>query len=654
MKIFSQNIVIYMGNANQSQQNLNTQNFSISTNNRKNSLKEPVSFEQNEIFNKIINISDELLSEYNSNFLNSDFCSKLAFIFEKKLSHFNIKLLKSIYNDINKKNINREILITTQYLPSNEEKFTDLSGFFAEILKENFWKNNISINPQSVSNNSNIKNIASSIKFQPRYIDIGHVNKLLKSINERYNLANSTTNNNNNNNNNQKGGVNNNENGNENQEESEEQEEEQEQEESEEESEDQEDQEEESEDQEQEESEEHEQEDQEPNTKPLTNNEIIRQKELKERLQQQGKYQQGKYPQGNRQQGKYPQENRQQGKYPQGNRSQPQNQRYNPSIEQIKNTTNEAILRGIIPNPNKKTNEEKEANRLIKLFTVPRNYEKPEVLCKKDKCKLTKKQLCQAISENFIVRNNIIVAILTTIPYKNDKGEYEGGICYQKFQNLTNCEVCLPYDFNSLDYNNMADVYRKIFDKAENLSDEECKKNQGFFLKLNDKQKTILATKAKTSTEEDIRYNKKLKNNKNFMILSEKLKQSYFEGLSSLIIILEEIHKNPIVNNKTLNFISNKTKTIIDNMYNLCHYYYVFAIIALINSDIKEDKKSSNGINKLSNSIKQAINTKSVGLNISNNNKSKIGKQNMPSNNKSKIVQQNISSSNNRTKIVQQ
>ena len=200
----------------------------------------------------------------------------------------------------------------------------------------------------------------------------------------------------------------------------------------------------------------------------------------------------------------------------------------------------------------------------------------------------------------------------------------------------------------------MADVYRKIFDKAENLSDEECKKNQGFFLKLNDKQKTILATKAKTSTEEDIRYNKKLKNNKNFMILSEKLKQSYFEGLSSLIIILEEIHKNPIVNNKTLNFISNKTKTIIDNMYNLCHYYYVFAIIALINSDIKEDKKSSNGINKLSNSIKQAINTKSVGLNISNNNKSKIGKQNMPSNNKSKIVQQNISSSNNRTKIVQQ
>ena len=646
-----------MGNANQIQQNPNTQNFV--TNNKKNSFKEPVDFDQNEVFNKIINISDELLSEYNSNFLNSDFCSKLAFIFEKKLSHFNIKLLKSIYNDINKKNIDRGIVMTTQYLPNNEEKFTDLSGFFGEILKENFWKNNISINPQSVNNNSNIKNIASSIKFQPRYIDIGHVNKLLKSINEKYNLVNNKSNSNNNNNNNNQhiGGVrnnkkdgarnNNNENGETNNEENnEENNENQTQEEN--------NQPYQQEEPEEQEELEEEQQDQPGNNKPLSNNEIKRQQQLKERLRQQQQQQQQKQKQQYQQQNQqkqqyqqqkqqYQQQNQQKQQY-QPQQYQQQNQQkqqyQQPSIEEINNRTNEAILRGVIPNQNKKTNEEN-TNKIIKLYTVPRSYEKPEVICKKDKCKLTKKQLCQAISENFIVRNNIIAAILTTIPYKNEKGQYEGGICYTKFQNLNNCEVCLPYDFNSLDYNNMTEVYRKIFDKADNLNDEECKKNQGFFLKLSDKQKTILATKAKTSTEEDIRYNKKLKNNRNFMILSEKLKQSYFEGLTSLIIILEEIQKNPIVNNKTLNFVSNKTKTIIDNMYNLCHYYYVFAIIALINSDIKEDKISSNRNNKLSNSINKAISTKSLGLNISNNNKKKIAQLNVKNNNsRTKVVQQ--------------
>ena len=36
--------------------------------------------------------------------------------------------------------------------------------------------------------------------------------------------------------------------------------------------------------------------------------------------------------------------------------------------------------------------------------------------------------------------------------------------------------------------------------------------------------------------------------------------------------------------------ISEETKKCIDNMYNLCHYYYIYAIIALINADLKEDE----------------------------------------------------------------
>ena len=46
-----------------------------------------------------------------------------------------------------------------------------------------------------------------------------------------------------------------------------------------------------------------------------------------------------------------------------------------------------------------------------------------------------------------------------------------------------------------------------------------------------------------------------------------------------------------IITNKTLNELSIQTKNIIDNMYNLCHYYYVYAIIALINIDLSNENK---------------------------------------------------------------
>ena len=66
-----------------------------------------------------------------------------------------------------------------------------------------------------------------------------------------------------------------------------------------------------------------------------------------------------------------------------------------------------------------------------------------------------------------------------------------------------------------------------------------------------------------------------------------KLKDTYFNNLNLLLEILEKLRVEPIINNATLNAIAEQTKRIIDTMYNLCHYFYVFAIIALINSDVK-------------------------------------------------------------------
>jgi hypothetical protein len=71
--------------------------------------------------------------------------------------------------------------------------------------------------------------------------------------------------------------------------------------------------------------------------------------------------------------------------------------------------------------------------------------------------------------------HQVKILSFTKLYYKN---------VYQKFKNLEYCQVCLPYDFHSLDYNNMREVYSKIISKADYLNEADCQKNQGFFLKL--------------------------------------------------------------------------------------------------------------------------------------------------------------------------
>jgi hypothetical protein len=201
--------------------------------------------------------------------------------------------------------------------------------------------------------------------------------------------------------------------------------------------------------------------------------------------------------------------------------------------------------------------------------------------------------LCQVIIENFIVRNNIIAAILTTIPHKIDKNTYEGGICYQKFLNLDKCKVCIPenYDilFNSKSINiNMKKILKDIILKADYLDKKKCEENNGKFLELSDKKIITLVKKSqKYQTSEEVLYPKS-KYNAFYLACQKKLKTNYFDNLNHLITILNKIRETPIISNNELNIISEETKKTIDNMYSLCHYYYVYAIIALLNSDLNE------------------------------------------------------------------
>ena len=242
----------------------------------------------------------------------------------------------------------------------------------------------------------------------------------------------------------------------------------------------------------------------------------------------------------------------------------------------------------------------KTINKLIK-YSIPKNFQIKSLCKNKVNCDLTKKELCESISENLIIKNNIIAAILTTIPYKNKNGEYEGGVCYKKFLNLYLCKVCLPDNFRTLISNENINIKKMIPDilKMVNYLDKDsCKKNDGFFYELTNYQREILSKKIKDISSKEFKENPNIKYNIYFEQFTAKLKNTYFENLNYLIDILELLKTKLIFSNKILNEISNKTKKIIDDIYNMCNYYYIYGIISLIKLDIKEnEEKKPNKIN---------------------------------------------------------
>ena len=87
------------------------------------------------------------------------------------------------------------------------------------------------------------------------------------------------------------------------------------------------------------------------------------------------------------------------------------------------------------------------------------------------------------------------------------------------------------------------------------------------------------------------------------------LKAVYFDNLDDLLKILELLNSEKMISNKELNEISAKVKNIIDKMYNLSHYYYVMAILALINID--KDGEMVQITKETQNLLKTRVNNKS-------------------------------------------
>jgi hypothetical protein len=272
-----------------------------------------------------------------------------------------------------------------------------------------------------------------------------------------------------------------------------------------------------------------------------------------------------------------------------------------PTLGKITATVNNILLKKPLhAEESSLKNNEQLVNNMLKYY-IPSTYSKPSKLCKdSDKCELTKRELCQVITENFIVRNNIIAAILSAIPYesgtyKDEEGKikkiFEGGICYQKFLKLNKCEVCIPASVLSKKEEDIHKSLKTIHKTADFLTKKLCEDNRGIFYKLSKSDKKNLYSKINGMTEEEIKNHPTIRFNKLFIDSIEKVRNHYFNGLNSLIGILNKIQESSIISNSSLNRISEETKLTIDHMYNICHYYYVFGIYSLINSDISSEKK---------------------------------------------------------------
>ena len=211
---------------------------------------------------------------------------------------------------------------------------------------------------------------------------------------------------------------------------------------------------------------------------------------------------------------------------------------------------------------------------------------------------MTKSQLCKSITQNLIIRNNIIAAILTTIPQKtmDKKGtiNYEGGICFQKFLNLEKGFICLPFNYREIATKSISEALPELMKTSNFLDQKSCVENNGFYLKLSINEKEILKKRA-MSSEEEFKAHPHYKANKSYLDFIVKLKNKYFESLNSLIMILEKMKEHPFVSNETLNTISMETKNIIDEMYSYTNKYYVYALFALIQSDYIEKKDPQSG-----------------------------------------------------------
>ena len=190
-------------------------------------------------------------------------------------------------------------------------------------------------------------------------------------------------------------------------------------------------------------------------------------------------------------------------------------------------------------------------------------------------CKLTKMEMCVKIVMNLMTRNNIILAILSTIPIPNKNGDYEGSFTFERLTSLKKGQFCAPslllFDKDEEDEIRI----HKIMKFLNMMDDETCKKSGGIIFQLTEKQmKDMLA---------DETFGKK------YFEYGNKINTIYQESIRALLTILEKLESNYTMSTEELNQISISVKNTIDELYIKTQLNFLLAVMIVMDFDFSKN-----------------------------------------------------------------
>ena len=190
-------------------------------------------------------------------------------------------------------------------------------------------------------------------------------------------------------------------------------------------------------------------------------------------------------------------------------------------------------------------------------------------------CKLSKREMCVKIVMNLMTRNNIILAILSTIPIPNKNGDYEGSFTFERLTSLKKGRFCAPSPLFHIQDEDDETRIQKILKFLNMMDDEVCKKSGGIIFEINEKQmKDMLADE--TFGQKYIEY-------------GNKINKIYQESIISLLTILETLESNYTMSTEELNQISTSVKNTIDELYIKTQLNFLFAIMVVMDFDFKKN-----------------------------------------------------------------
>jgi hypothetical protein len=184
-------------------------------------------------------------------------------------------------------------------------------------------------------------------------------------------------------------------------------------------------------------------------------------------------------------------------------------------------------------------------------------------------------EMCVKIVMNLMIRNNIILAILSTIPIKNQNGDYEGSFTFERLTSLKKGRFCAPSPLSHVQDEEDDVRIHKIMRFLNMMDDETCKKSGGHLFQLTEKQMQDMLA--------DQTFGKK------YFEYGNKINAIYQESIRILLTILEKLESNFIISTNELNEISTSVKNTIDELYIKTQFNFLLAVLVVMDFDFSKN-----------------------------------------------------------------